>query len=217
MRNHFLMGVCALLLVQASHAATVVLLSHETLLDVPAQTVTFNLTFDRTPALHTYDAVLRPQDEFGIDILGTEGFTSIGPAISHIYSGEYLGGPAGPPSFGRIAVPDGFVALTDSGNLLLNLVPAVQNGASISFTVGIADLGDANGIFDARLNAYRFGGLGGPTIYVGNALPPLPLPPALAAFPFLMLCGLVIHLRSRLPANARQGCFGRRHPPSHPG
>jgi hypothetical protein len=150
------------------------LVSSSATFDLPTQTITFTLDFDRAPDLQTYNAYTNAADEFAIDILNQPLdhavlFGSGGEDV-RILSSQYRV-PDSLVNYGRVATPTGFSAITTprySGSYLMDLIPYSQIGSTVTITVPYAKLLETDGLFEATLETYRYGAWSGKDLEIGT-------------------------------------------------
>jgi hypothetical protein len=142
--------------------------------DTSAQTVTFSLTFDRTPGLQSYDGNMNAADEFSVDILRAP----ISAPSLHGFGGEdvrLLSSSYRDLSIalnaGRTPTPTGFSAIATprySGSELLSLIPFSLNNKTVIIVAPFSVLGETDGLFEAMLQTYRYGAWSGMTHQIGT-------------------------------------------------
>ena len=152
------------------------LLSSQVTTDPLARTITFALTFDRAPALQSYNAYANAADEFAIDILNDPldhpVLTGCGGESLRLLSSQYRVDDS-PINYGRVATPMGYSAITTprfSGSFLLDLVPFHQAGSTVTITAPYSQLGETDGVFEATFESYRFGAWSGRTTEIGTVI-----------------------------------------------
>jgi hypothetical protein len=149
--------------------------------DAPSQTITFSLTFNRSPELQSYNAYNNAADEFSIDILNMPGDHPVlfgaGGEDLRILSSTYRD-PNVSANAGRMPNPLGYLAVTTprfSGSALETLLGFHVNGPMLTFTAPYSTLEETDGQFEAALQTYRYGAWGGQTWEVGTVFTQPPL------------------------------------------
>jgi len=157
------------------------LMNSSAVADLPTQTITFSLTFNRSPDLQLYDVYNNAADEFAIDILNMPGdhpmLFGAGGEDVRILSSQYRD-PNIMTNFGRMPTPPGYAAVTTPRNLgstLETLLPLHINGPMVTFTAPYGTLGEIDGNFEAVLQTYRYGSWSGQTWEVGTVFTQPPL------------------------------------------
>lgn len=171
-------------LASAQGQATLEALSYDSVVNVDARSITFELLLNRPPDFFTLDSVGRQADAFAY-------YFDTRPGVNALLTFFGEGPPGGVQS--RIWTLD----IPVSGMLSVmgpqpGTVPYTLNGSELSFTVPFQMLGEEDGRFSYRFELYEYGG------WTGITYGPVPEPSTMVLSALgLMLSTIALRRRTR--------------------